>query len=247
MSRQTFIYNSLMPRESKTAKKARALRIIAALKKAYPEVECTLNFDSAWELLVGGILAAQCTDERVNKVTAELFPRFPNLEDYVEAELESVEEMVRSCGLYRNKAKNIKASAEMLIKDFDGVVPDSQEDLMKLPGVGRKIANLIYSDYYGHPAIVVDTHCGRISRLLGLVKASDPAKIEQELAAILPSEEWTDWGHRLVTHGRVCCRARKRTCLLCAVNRDCAYAQARADELSERLAEGDLEHDFFRR
>ncbi len=238
------MYTGVMAREKISDKKARAERIYRKLTEAYPDVTCTLNFDGAWELLVGGILGAQCTDERVNIITADLFVDYPELEDYVNASQEEIEEAIRSCGLFRNKAKSLRGSAQMILEDFDGEVPDNMKDLLKLPGVGRKVANLVLSDYFGVPAIVVDTHNGRISRDLGLVKAKDPAKVEKELQKLLKPEHWTHWGHLMVHHGRVCCTARSKTCLLCPVSRDCAFAEKHKEELSEALAEGDVERGF---
>lgn len=197
--------------------------MISILHKTYPTADCTLNFDSAWGLLLGGIIGAQCTDERVNMITPLFLERFPAIADVSTAEIEEIETLIKRCGIYRNKAKAIKGSAIMIMKKFDGQVPDNEEDLLKLPGVGRKIANLILSDYYGQPAIVVDTHCGRISRLLGLTGSKDPVKIEEELQLLLPKEEWISWGHLMVAHGRTICQARCRKCGKCSLNNICAY------------------------
>ncbi len=201
-------------------------QIILLLRQTYPEADCTLEFDSPWELLVGGILGAQCTDERVNLIAPLLHERFPQLSDYVFASLSEIEQIIRSCGLYRNKAKAIKGSAVMILTDFAGQVPEEESDLLRLPGVGRKIANLVRSDFFGHPAIVVDTHCGRISRLLGLTDSKDPVRIERDLQQILPQTEWISWGHLMVAHGRNLCEARCRQCRICPLRPVCAYGLA---------------------
>ena len=198
--------------------------ILEGLERAYPLAECTLNFDEAWELLVSVRLAAQCTDERVNQVVPALFRRFPNAAAMAEASPEEVEPYIHSCGFFRGKARDIVGAAKMLTEDFQGRVPDTMEDLLKLPGVGRKSANLILGDVYHTPgAVVVDTHCIRLSNRMGLVDGmKEPARIETALRAILPPEKSNDFCHRLVLHGRAVCSARtKPRCGECCVKDAC--------------------------
>ena len=198
--------------------------ILEGLERAYPLAECTLNFDEAWELLVSVRLAAQCTDERVNQVVPALFRRFPNAAAMAEAAPEEVEPYIHSCGFFRGKARDIVGAAKMLTEDFQGRVPDNMGDLLKLPGVGRKSANLILGDVYHVPgAVVVDTHCIRLSNRMGLVDGlKEPAKIETALRAILPPEKSNDFCHRLVLHGRAVCSARTTPrCEDCCVKGAC--------------------------
>lgn len=209
--------------ESKKDKQQRASKIIEILHKSYPDAKTTLDAVSPWELLVGAILASQCTDERVNKITPQLFAAYPTISEMTEAKLKDIENIIRSCGIYRNKAKAIKGSAIMILEDYGGEIPRTREQLLSLPGVGRKIANLILGDAFGEQAIVVDTHCARISKLLGLTGEKDPAKIEEDLAAVLPEDSYTDWGHFMVYHGRSICKARCRDCVACPLLRLCAY------------------------
>lgn len=218
-------------RESKANKKARCERIIAALRAQYGPVECTLLYvDDPWRLLVGGILAAQCTDERVNQVTPALFEVYPQVQDFARSSPQEIEPYVKTCGLFRNKAKWIFGSAQMITHQYDGAVPRTREELMKLPGVGRKIANLIMGDCYGEQAIVVDTHNGRISRLLGLTKHENPLKIEKDLQECVPEEHWTEWGHLMVAHGREICIARRPKCNICPVQPDCRTGSQLTDD-----------------
>jgi endonuclease-3 len=202
----------------------RALEIARILKKQYPDAECTLNFKYPWQLMIAAILAAQCTDARVNIITADLFEKYPDLEAFASASQSDMEEDIRSCGLFRNKAKAIIASSSMLLERYAGEVPSDMDALLRLPGIGRKIANLIMGDSFGVPAVVVDTHCARITRLLGLTSHSDPVRIERDLMAILPKEIWTSWGHLMVAHGREICKARQPVCEECPVNKLCLYA-----------------------
>lgn len=206
-------------------KKEKAVLAVEALKKEYPEALCSLTASNEFELLVATRLSAQCTDARVNIVTPALFERYKTLEDYAGAELEDVENYIRSCGFYHTKAKDIIGMAQQIIERFDGRVPDNIEDLTSLPGVGRKTANLICGDVYGKPAVVADTHLIRISNLLGLVKTKDPAKVEAELKKILPPEESNDFCHRCVLHGRAVCIARRPKCSLCCMAEFCSSAQ----------------------
>ena len=198
-----------------------ALTIIERLKKEYPDADCTLDYDQAWKLLVSVRLAAQCTDARVNLVMPDLLKRFKSIEDFAEADVEEVEKYIKSCGFYKTKAKDIVAFSKMLLKDFNGRVPDTIEDLIKLPGVGRKTANLIVGDIYKKPAVVVDTHCIRITSRLGLHKLKDAGKIEKILRELLPENESNDFCHRLVLHGRAVCKARKPKCEICCMKEFC--------------------------
>ena len=191
--------------------------IIEELKQLYPDALCSLEYQKDYELLFSVRLAAQCTDARVNLVTPALFERFPTLEAFAAATPDEVGEYVRSCGFWRAKAKDIVGSAQMLLRDFGGKVPDNMDDLLTLPGVGRKSANLILGDVFRQPgAVVVDTHCIRLSNRLGLVdNDNDPVRIEKALRAVLPPEKSNDFCHRLVLHGRAVCTARKPLCDIC--------------------------------
>lgn len=205
--------------------------ILSCLEQAYPLAECSLEYEKDYELLFSVRLAAQCTDERVNKITPALFARFPTLQAFAEADVAEVEEYIHSCGFFRSKAKDIVSCAQVLLTQYDGRVPDTMEELVKLPGVGRKTANLILGDVYHKPAVVVDTHCIRLSNRMGLVdNLKDPVKIETALRAILPPEQSSDFCHRLVLHGRAVCDARKPQCALCCVRHVC---QTREQEESE--------------
>ena len=190
--------------------------IIEDLKKLYPDALCSLEYQKDYELLFSVRLAAQCTDARVNLVTPALFERFPTLEAFAAATPDEVGEYVRSCGFWRAKAKDIVGSAQMLLRDFGGKVPDNMDDLLRLPGVGRKTANLILGDIYGKEGYVCDTHCIRITGRLGITDGSkDPLKVEQQLRKAIPPEESSDFCHRMVLHGRVLCMARGPKCGEC--------------------------------
>lgn len=196
--------------------------IIVRLEDAYPLAECSLEYEKDYELLFSVRLAAQCTDARVNMITPALFERFPTLEAFAEADVSEVETYIHSCGFFRSKAKDIVNCAQVLLLQHGGRVPDTMEELVKLPGVGRKTANLILGDVYHKPAVVVDTHCIRLSNRMGLVDGlKDPVKIETALRAILPPEKSSDFCHRLVLHGRAVCDARKPQCALCCVRLVC--------------------------
>ena len=201
------------------------LSIIEILKELYPDGICSLLYPKDYELLFATRLAAQCTDERVNQVTPALFGRFPTLEALAQAELSDVEDYIHSCGFFRAKARDIVAASQMLLSDFGGVVPDTMEDLLKLPGVGRKTANLILGDVHHVPgSVVVDTHCIRITSLLGLTDGTkDPGKAEGQLREILPPEESNDFCHRLVLHGRAVCKARRPDCPNCRLRPHCDF------------------------
>ncbi len=192
--------------------------IIAALKTAYPDAQCALQYKKDYELMISVRLSAQCTDARVNLVTPELFARFPTLHDFACADVAEVEQYVRTCGFYKHKARDIVLACRMLEEQYGGRVPDSMEELLKLPGVGRKTANLLLGDLYGVPgSVVCDTHCIRICGLLGLSSGTDPAKVEQQLRAVLPPEESSDFCHRIVLHGRAVCIARRPRCAQCTL------------------------------
>lgn len=196
--------------------------IIARLEEEYPLAECSLEYEKAYELLFAVRLAAQCTDERVNQVTPALYARFPSLQAFAEADVEEVERYIHSCGFFRSKARDIVKCAQVLLAEHDGIVPDTMEELVALPGVGRKTANLILGDVYHKPAIVVDTHCIRLSNRMGLVDhLKDPVKIERALQPILPPEKSSNFCHRLVLHGRAVCDARKPNCAACCVKHVC--------------------------
>lgn len=190
-------------------KKQLALEVIQKLKEEYPDSDCTLEYDEAWKLLVSVRLAAQCTDARVNVVVQDLYAKFPTLEALAMANVEEIENIVKPCGLGHSKAKDISACMKMLQAEYDGKVPDTMEDLLKLPGVGRKSANLVMGDIYKQPAIVTDTHCIRLVNRIGLVdQIKEPKKVEMALWKIIPKEESNQFCHRLVDHGRAICTAR---------------------------------------
>ena len=205
-------------------KKQRALEIIERLKKEYPDADCTLDYNEAWKLLVSVRLAAQCTDARVNVVVKGLFEKYPSVEALADAEVSDIEDIVRPCGLGKSKARDISACMKMLRDDYDCKVPDDFNELLKLPGVGRKSANLIMGDVFKKPAIVTDTHCIRLVNRMGLVDGiKDPKKVEMELWKIILGEEGSDFCHRLVWHGREVCTARtKPHCERCCLNDICA-------------------------
>lgn len=199
-------------------KKQRAAKIIELLKIQYPEVKCALIYSKPHELLISTRLSAQCTDKRVNMVTPAMFERFPDIESFAAADVSEVEEYIKSCGLYKTKAADIVMMCRMLRDEYGSVVPDSIEELVKLPGVGRKTANLIVGDLYGKPAIVCDTHVMRLSGRIGLTDGSkDAAKVEKQLAELLPPEESLNFCHRLVWHGRLVCSARAPKCEECSL------------------------------
>lgn len=202
-------------------KKERALKAVEILKKEYPDAICSLTSTNPFELLVAVRLSAQCTDARVNLVTPALFEKYKTLDDYANAEQSDIEEIIRSCGFFRDKAKSIIGMAKMVRDDFGGRVPDTIEELTTLPGVGRKTANLIVGDVYGKESIVVDTHMIRISNRIGLVETKDPYKIELALKKIIPAEEGSAFCHRIVLFGRDTCPARKPKCEGCPMSEVC--------------------------
>ncbi len=211
---------------------AEVLSIVEELKRLYPDSLCSLKYEKDYELLFSVRLAAQCTDERVNKVTPALFARFPDLESLAEADVSEVEEYIRSTGFFRAKAKDIVLCAQMLLRDYGGKVPGTMEELLKLPGVGRKTANLILGDIWNVPGVVVaDTHCIRITGLLGLTDGTkDPAKVETQLRKVLPPEESNNFCHRMVLHGRAVCIARRPQCQVCTLRPWCSHFQGQGEE-----------------
>lgn len=203
----------------------RALEILVRLKRLYPDATCTLNYQTPVQLLVATILSAQCTDERVNQVTPALFARFPDAPALANADLEELETLVRSTGFYRNKARNIRAACQMIVDRFDGQVPKLMEDLLQLPGVARKTANVVLAHGYGiNMGVTVDTHVKRLSQRLGLTDKTDPLRIEQELMHLLPQPDWENWSIRLIYHGRAVCTARNPACDRCELADLCPSA-----------------------
>lgn len=213
-----------------------ALEVIKRLKAEYPLADCTLDYDHAWQLLVEVRLAAQCTDARVNVVVQKLFKKYPNAEVLAAAEPEDIEEIVRPCGLGRSKARDISACMRKLRDEYGGKVPEDFDALLKLPGVGRKSANLIMGDVFGKPAIVTDTHCIRLCNRIGLVdQIKEPKKVEMALWKIVPPDEGSDFCHRLVYHGREVCTARTAPhCDICCLADICAYGKSTAADLPEK-------------
>lgn len=202
-------------------KQERALKIIEALEINYPDAHCSLESRNALELLIATRLSAQCTDERVNIVTKDLFAKYKTAEDFASADISDIENIIHSCGLYKTKARDIVAMCKMLVNEYNSVVPDTIEELVKLPGVGRKTANLIVGDIYGKPSYVADTHCIRLSNRLGLANSKDPYKVEQELRRVIPPEKSGMFCHRLVWHGRAVCKARSPMCDDCCLREYC--------------------------
>ena len=202
-------------------KKQRALAAVESLKTLYPEAVCSLTADNSLQLLIATRLSAQCTDARVNLVTPALFRRFPSLDSLADADPEEVGEYIRSCGLYKTKARDIVAMCRTLREEYNGIIPDTVEELTRLPGVGRKTANLICGDVYGKPAVVADTHCIRICGRLGLTDTKDPYKVEMQLRQLLPPTESNDFCHRLVLFGRDVCIARSPKCDSCPMAAFC--------------------------
>ena len=211
-----------MPRESFPDRQARTFKIIASLAGAYPTAHCELNFSNPLELLVATILSAQCTDKRVNIVTAELFKKFRRASDYAEAPLAEIQWFIRTTGFFRNKAKNIQACCRKLVERHGGEVPRTMEELIHLDGVGRKTANVVLGNVFNiNVGVVVDTHVGRLSLRLGLTKEANPEKVEQDLMKLVPREQWTLFSHWLIWHGRRRCSARKPDCAACEIRALC--------------------------
>lgn len=210
-------------------RKNKRYAILKILEDTYSGTKTALNYNSPFELLIAVILSAQCTDERVNKITARLFPRFDTPEKMGALSQEEMEEQIRDCGLYHAKAKNILATCHMLVQEFDSKIPDNITTLMKLPGVGKKTANVVASIIYNVPAIAVDTHVFRVSHRLGLAKGADPLATEKELQKIIPMEKWSDAHHWFIWHGRKICKARKPLCTECVVLAECPYKEKNMD------------------
>jgi endonuclease-3 len=214
-----------MKKEAAGEKKMRALNIAARLAEAYPEIRVPLHHRNNYELLLATILSAQCTDEMVNNVTPELFRRYSTPETLARARVGKIEKMIRRLGLFRSKARSLRECGKQLAENHDGEVPATMEELVRLAGVGRKTANVILGHAFGIPGVVVDTHCKRLSRRLGLTKYDDPNKIERDLKKLLPPKEWTGFSHRLILHGRRICHARKPACRPCTINELCPSAE----------------------
>lgn len=204
-----------------TKEQQRALKAVELFEKSYPQAKCSLDSQTPLQLLIATRLSAQCTDARVNLVTPALFARFPDAEAFADADVKEVEEFIKSCGLYKTKAKDIVALGKMLTEEYGGIVPDTIEELTKLPGIGRKTANLVCGDIYGKPAVVADTHFIRLCNRLGFVKTKDPYKVEMEMRKLLPPDKSNDFCHRAVLHGRAVCTARKANCSDCCLQQVC--------------------------
>lgn len=211
--------------EKRSPQQERALEILRRLHELYPNATCTLTYDTPVQLLVATILSAQCTDERVNKVTPELFARFGDAESLAGADRSEIEALVRSTGFYRNKAKNIQGACAAIVEHHHGEVPRSMEELLKLPGVARKTANVVLAHGFGiNAGVTVDTHVKRLCRLWGLTESDDPKRIEKDLMALLPQPEWENWSIRTIFHGRAVCKARKPECGVCQLSDVCPSA-----------------------
>ncbi|BAU41306.1 endonuclease III [Leptolyngbya sp. O-77] len=212
-----------MPRRA--GKKQRSLEILLRLKRLYPDATCSLDYETPVQLLVATILSAQCTDERVNKVTPELFRRFPDAASMASADLAEIENLVRSTGFYRNKAKNIQAACRKIMTDFGGQVPQTMEELLTLPGVARKTGNVVLAHAFGiNAGVTVDTHVKRLTNRLGLTTHTDPVRIERDLMKLLPQPDWENWSIRLIYHGRAVCNARNPACDRCQLADLCPSA-----------------------
>jgi endonuclease III len=210
---------------TKRSKRIRTLEILTRLKRLYPDATCSLTYDTPVQLLVATILSAQCTDDRVNKVTPALFQRFPDAATFAGANLSELEELIRSTGFYRNKAKNIQGACRLITEKYSGEVPKRMEQLLELPGVARKTANVVLAHAYGiNAGVTVDTHVKRLSQRLGLTEHTDPVKIERDLMPLLPMEDWENWSIRLIYHGRAVCAARKPACDRCLLADICPSA-----------------------
>lgn len=206
----------MSPRRKLPPKKKRSLEVLARLKRLYPDATCSLTYETPLQLLIATILSAQCTDERVNKVTPALFERFPDVHAFAEADVAEIEALVKSTGFFRNKAKNIQGACRKIVSEFGGEVPQTMEELTSLPGAARKTANVVLAHAFGiNAGVTVDTHVKRLSNRLGFTKHSDPRKIEPDLMKLLPQPDWENWSIRLIYHGRAICAARKPACDRC--------------------------------
>ena len=201
-----------------------AIIIIETLKKMYPDAKCSLDFSTPFQMLVSVVLSAQCTDERVNKTTPSIFSKYSTPQDFADMDIELLEELIHPCGFYKTKAKNLKRTAQILVEKYNGIVPNNMEDLMSLPGVGRKSANVIMLEAFDLPqGIAVDTHCKRIANRLGFSSESDPAKIEQDLLKVIPKEYYKDVNHIFIWHGRNVCTSQKPKCDSCKLQQYCKF------------------------
>lgn len=212
-------------KESVEAMRARAGNIYGILLGKYPDASCSLDYRNPFELLVATILAAQCTDERVNMVTPALFAKYPDAAAMSKADAATLEKMIQSTGFFRNKTRSLLGMSKALVEEHGGRVPEEMDALTALPGVGRKTANVVRGNCFGKPAIIVDTHCMRLSGRLGFTKNTDPDKIEQDLMEIVPEKDWTMWSHLMVFHGRRTCTARKPACPECAASKFCPWTE----------------------
>jgi endonuclease-3 len=231
-------------RKSLPENKVRAKAIYRQLTKSYPNVRCELDYNSAFQLLVATVLSAQCTDKRVNQTTPALFKKYPNPKKMAKADLIDIQRLVKSTGFFRAKAKNIKGLSNKIMEEFDGDVPSNLEDLITLPGVGRKTANVVLGHAFGIPGITVDTHFGRLSRRFGWSKQSDPVKVEFEVGELIPEKEWTNLSQRMIWHGRRVCHSRKPACGACPLAKLCpSYGIGEIDPIkAKRLVK--VEADF---
>ncbi len=206
-------------------KKQKANELIVRLAQLYPDAKCSLDFENELELIVATCLSAQCTDERVNIVTKDLFARYHSAQDYADADIKELEEIIRSCGFYKNKAKNLKGLGEVLCQRFHGNVPSTMDELLQLPGVGRKTANLVLGVVYNDQGIVADTHCIRLSNRFGLTDSTDPVAVEKQLSRLIPKNERLMFCHRLIYHGRAVCQARRPSCDACTLSDLCSVVK----------------------
>jgi len=231
-------------RETLPEKKVRAKVIYRQLSKNYPNVRCELDYKNAFQLLVATVLSAQCTDKRVNQTTPALFKKYPNPQKMAKADLKDIQNLVKSTGFFRAKAKNIKGLSNKIMEEFDGKVPSNLEDLITLPGVGRKTANVVLGHAFGIPGITVDTHFGRLSRRFGWSKQSNPVKVEFEVGELIPEKEWTNLSQRMIWHGRRVCHSRKPACGACALAKLCpSYGIGEVDPIkAKRMVK--VEADF---
>jgi endonuclease-3 len=231
-------------RESLPEKKVRAEVIYRQLSKSYPNVRCELDYKNAFQLLVATVLSAQCTDKRVNQTTPALFKKYSSPQKMAKADLKDIQNLVKSTGFFRAKAKNIKGLSNKIMEEFDGNVPSNLEDLITLPGVGRKTANVVLGHAFGIPGITVDTHFGRLSRRFGWSKQSNPVKVEFEVSELIPEKEWTNLSQRMIWHGRRVCHSRKPACGACALAKLCpSYGIGEVDPIkAKRMVK--VEADF---
>jgi endonuclease-3 len=231
-------------RESLPEKKVRAKVIYRQLSKNYPNVRCELDYKNAFQLLVATVLSAQCTDKRVNQTTPALFKKYPNPQKMAKADAKDIQNLVKSTGFFRAKAKNIKGLSNKIMEEFDGKVPSNLEDLITLPGVGRKTANVVLGHAFGIPGITVDTHFGRLSRRFGWSKQKNPVKVEFEVGELIPAKEWTNLSQRMIWHGRRVCHSRKPACGACALAKLCpSYGIGEVDPVkAKRMVK--VEADF---